>query len=88
MGSTATESLDLDQDARMALAISHLQARTGSGQSLLAATFSWQVSFCRCNISGLELVFSVVDLGFRAVDQLIGVKPSYYSKAMSKQSIS
>ena len=27
-----------------------------------------QVQFCRCKISGLELVFSVVDLDFRAVD--------------------
>ena len=33
-----------------------------------------QVRFCRCKISGLELVFSVVDLDFKAVDQLISVK--------------
>ena len=26
-----------------------------------------QVRFCRCKISGLELVFSVVDLDFKAV---------------------
>jgi len=33
-----------------------------------------QVRFCRCKISGLELVFSVVDLDLRAVYQLIGVE--------------
>ena len=34
-----------------------------------------QVQFCRCKISGLELVFSVVDLDIRAVYQLISVEP-------------
>ena len=34
-----------------------------------------QVQFCRCKISGLELVFSVVDLNLGAVYQLIGVEP-------------
>jgi len=34
-----------------------------------------QVQFCRCKISGLELVFSVVDLNLRAVYQLISVEP-------------
>ena len=43
--------------------------------SNFAARISCQVSFCRRKISGLELVFSVVDLDFKAVDQLIGVKP-------------
>ena len=52
--------------------------------SNFTARISCQVSFCRCKISGLELVLSVIDLDFRAVDQLIGVKPSYYSRAMSK----
>ena len=52
--------------------------------SNFTARISCQVSFCRCKSSGLELIFSVVDLDFKAVDQLIGVKPSYYSKAMSK----
>ena len=56
--------------------------------SNFTARISCQVSFCRCKISGLELVFSVVDLDFRAVDQLIGAKPLHYSKAMSEQSIS
>ena len=55
--------------------------------SNFTARISCQISFCQCKSTGLELVFSVVDLDFRAVDQLIGVKPSYYSKAMSKQSI-
>ena len=27
-----------------------------------------QVSFCQCKISGLELIFSIVDLDFRAAD--------------------
>jgi len=43
-----------------------------------------QVSFCQCKISGLELVFRVVDLDFRAVDQSIGVEPLHRSKAISK----
>ena len=34
-----------------------------------------QVRFCRCKISGLELVFSVVDLNIRAAYQLISVEP-------------
>ena len=51
--------------------------------SNFTARISCQISFCQCKSTGLELVFSVVDLDFRAVDQLIGVKPSYYSKAMS-----
>ena len=33
-----------------------------------------QVSFCWCKISGLELIFSLIDLDFRAVDQLVGIK--------------
>ena len=53
--------------------------------SNFTARISCQVSFCRCKSSGLELVFSVVDLGFRAVDQLIGVKPSL---KLCEQSIS
>ena len=36
--------------------------------SNFTARISCQVSFCRCKISGLELIFSVVDLDFRAVD--------------------
>ena len=47
-----------------------------------------QVPFCRCKISGLELVFSVIDLDFKAVDQLISVKPLHESKAISEQSTS
>ncbi len=54
--------------------------------SNFTARISCQVSFCRCKISGLELIFSVVDLDFRAVDRSIGIKPLHYSKAMSKQS--
>ena len=50
--------------------------------SNFTARISCQVSFCRCKISGLELVFSVVDLDFRAVDQSIGVEPLHYSKAV------
>ena len=42
--------------------------------SNFTARISCQVSFCRRKISGLELVFSVVDLDFKAVDQLISVK--------------
>src|SRR6266567_8146302 len=53
--------------------------------SNFTARISYQVSFCRCKISGLELVFSVVDLDFRAVDQSIGIKPLHHSKAMSEQ---
>ena len=49
---------------------------------------SCQVSFCRCKINGLELVFNVVDLDFSAVDQSIGVEPLHRSRAMPKQSIS
>ena len=52
--------------------------------SNFTARISCQVSFCRCKSCGLELVFSVVDLYFRTVDQLISIKPSYYSKAISK----
>ena len=44
------------------------------GSNFTAQT-SCQVPFCRCKISGLELVFSVIDPDFKAVDQLIGVKP-------------
>jgi len=36
--------------------------------SNFTARISCQVSFCRCKISGLELIFSVIDLDFRAVD--------------------
>ena len=43
--------------------------------SNFTARISCQVSFCQRKISGLELIFSVVDLDFKAVDQLIGVKP-------------
>ena len=43
--------------------------------SNFTARISCQVPFYRCKISGLELVFSVVDPDFKAVDQLIGVKP-------------
>ena len=50
--------------------------------SNFTAQISCQVSFCRCKISGLELVFSVVDLDFRAVDQSISVELLYYSKAV------
>ena len=39
MGSTATESLDLDQDAQMALAISHLQANPDQSIRQIARTF-------------------------------------------------
>ena len=42
--------------------------------SNFTARISCQVPFCRCKISGLELVFSVIDPDFKAVDQLIGVK--------------
>ena len=42
--------------------------------SNFTARISCQVSFCRRKISGLELVFSVIDLDFKAVDQLISVK--------------
>ena len=42
--------------------------------SNFTARISCQVSFCRRKISGLELVFSVIDLDFKAVNQLIGVK--------------
>ena len=37
------------------------------GSNFTALIFC-QVSFCQCKISGLELVFSVADLDFRAVD--------------------
>jgi len=41
------------------------------GSNFTARIFC-QVRFCRCKISGLELVFSVIDLDFRAIYQLIG----------------
>ena len=53
------------------------------GSNFTARIFC-QVPFCRCKISGLELVFSVIDLDFRAVDQLISVKPLHYNKAISE----
>jgi len=56
--------------------------------SNFTARISCQVSFCRCKISGLELIFSVVDLDFRAVDQSIGVEPLHCGKAMPEQSTS
>jgi len=40
MGSTATESLDIDQDARMTLAISHLRANPDQSIRQIARTFN------------------------------------------------
>ena len=68
-------------------ALMSVRIRTVTLGSNFTVRISCQVSFCRYKICGLELVFSVVNLDFRAVDQLIGVKPLYYSKAISKQSI-
>ena len=52
--------------------------RTVTLGSNFTVRISCQVSFCWYKISGLELVFSVIDLDFRAVDQLIGAKPLHY----------
>jgi len=51
------------------------------GSNFTARIFC-QVRFCRCKISGLELVFSVVDLDFRAVYQLIGIEPRRRNSVM------
>jgi len=56
-----------------------IRIRTVTLDSNFTVRISCQVSFCRCKISGLELVFSVADLDFRAVDQSIGVEPLHYS---------
>ena len=44
------------------------------GSNFTARIFC-QDRFCQCKMSGLELVFSVIDLDFRAICQSIGVKP-------------
>ena len=49
--------------------------RTVTLSSNFTARIFCQDRFCQCKISDLELVFSVVDLDFRAVYQLIGVEP-------------
>ena len=51
------------------------------GSNFTARIFC-QVRFCRCKISGFELVFSVVDLDFRAAYQLIDIKPQRRNLAL------
>jgi len=55
MGSMATESLDLDQDARMALAISHLQANPDQSIYQIARTFSLPRSTLNHHLNGRQL---------------------------------
>ena len=52
MGSTATESLDLDQYARMALAISHLQANPDQSIRQIARTFDLPRSTLNHRLNG------------------------------------
>jgi len=55
MGSTATESLDLDQDAQMALAISHLQANLDQSIRQIAQAFGLPQSTLNHNLNGRQL---------------------------------
>jgi len=55
MGSTATESLDLDQDTRMALAISHLQANPDQSIRQVARIFGLPQSTLNHCLNGRQL---------------------------------
>jgi len=52
MGSMATESLDLNQDAQMALAISHLQANPDQSIRQIAQTFGLPQSTLNHRLNG------------------------------------
>ena len=58
----------LASSCKISSAVAPAKIRAVTLGSNFTARISCQVSFCRCKISGFELVFSVIDLDFRAVD--------------------
>ena len=56
MGSTATESLNLDQDAQMTLAILHLQANPDQSIHQIARTVNLPQSTLNHHFNGRQLI--------------------------------